>query len=314
MPRSAAAIDPSDVSATSRLRADLAGRILKLLKDQGAQPGHRLVECDLCRHFGVSRTPIRGALQLLANAGTVESRANRGYVLLHPIREAPEPPTLTGQDEEDRELLVKIARARNNGLLPDECSQQEMVRHLDVTMATLLRVLRQLADLGLVERKPGKGWIFLPAIDSTRAQEESYAFRRVVEPAALLAPTFELDQNWLERSRAQHESFRKRRWRDTLAVEFFQMNADFHEQLARCSGNRYLLGAVQGQNRLRSFLNYHWVHGVPRVIASIEEHLAIMDALADGRNDRASALMLDHLASSSRTFSPMGAGMTPGRP
>ncbi len=302
--RTSKSAELADSAAPSRLRADLAARILKLLKDQGAGPGHHLVELDLCRQFGVSRTPIRGALKLLAEQGAVEARANRGYILVEPVKQAPATSDLSEQDEEDQQLFVAIARARNRGTLPDDCSQQEMVRLLDTKMATLLRVLRQLADLGLVDRKAGKGWVFLPAIDSARAQEESYAFRRVVEPAGLVASTFELDRNWLERSRASHLAFRKRRWRDTLAVEFYQMNSDFHEQLARCSGNRYLLGAVQWQNQLRSFLNYHWVHGVERVIESIEEHLAIMDAIDTGRNERASQLMLAHLTSSSQAYSP----------
>src|SRR3546814_7145015 len=66
---------------------------------------------------------------------------------------------------------------------------------------------------------------------------------------------------------------------------------------ARCSGNRYLLDAVQRQNRLRSFLNIQWVNGVERVEASIDEHLAIMDALGEGKNLRAHALMTLHLDS-----------------
>ncbi len=299
-------VEQTGNTTPSRLRSELAGRILKLLKDQAAGPGHHLVELELCRYFGVSRTPIRGALKLLAEQGAVEARANRGYVLVESIRQVPETSPLSEQDEEDQQLFVAIARARNTGTLPDECSQQEMVRLFDTRLATLIRVLRELAELGLVERKAGNGWSFLPSINSACAQEESYAFRRVIEPAGLLETTFELDRDWLEKSRAQHLAFRKRRWRDTLAVEFYQMNSDFHEQLARCSGNRYLLGSVQRQNQLRSFLNYHWVHGVERVIESIEEHLAIMDAIDAGRNDRASQLMRAHLTSSSQAYSPPG--------
>src|SRR3546814_670929 len=91
--------------------------------------------------------------------------------------------------------------------------------------------------------------------------------------------------------------FRKLRWRDTMAVELYAINSDFHEGLARCSGNRYLLDAVQRQNRLRSFLNIQWVNGVERVEASNDEHLAIMDALGEGKNLRAHALMKLHLDS-----------------
>jgi len=59
----------------SRLQAELARRILRYLKDENAQPGHHLVELDLCGIFDVSRTPVRGALQLLAAEGILVSRA-----------------------------------------------------------------------------------------------------------------------------------------------------------------------------------------------------------------------------------------------
>lgn len=287
----------SSPARVSRLQSDLAARILRLLKEQGAGPGYHLVELDLCRHFDVSRTPVRGALRLLAAQGALEARANRGFVLRHSVVDAPEADPPSPEEEEDQELFVAIARARNAGLLPDQCTQQEIVRMFQVKLTTAVRVLRQLAELGLVERKPGNGWSFTVAIDSASARHDSYAFRCIVEPAGLIEPTFELDSDWMTRSRERHLAFRNRRWRDTLAVEFFDMNADFHEQLARCSGNRYILSSVQRQNRLRSFLNYQWVNGVERVVASIDEHLAIMDALAIGKNARAHDLMKLHLDS-----------------
>jgi DNA-binding GntR family transcriptional regulator len=283
----------------SRLQADLAARILRRLKEQGAGPGHHLVELDLCQQFGVSRTPIRGALKLLAEQGVVEARANRGFVLAQAVTQAPEPETLDPQEEEERRLFVEIAKARNTGQLPTESTQQELVRIFRAKLPTVIRVLRQMADLGLVERKPGNGWSFLPSIDSARAQEESYAFRRLIEPATVQMPTFELDRQWLKACRARHIAFRKKPWRDALAVEFYEMNSDFHEGLGRCSGNRYLLTAIQRQNRLRRFLNYQWEYGVERVRDSIDEHLAILNALEQGRNDEAAALMLGHLTRSS---------------
>ncbi len=279
----------------SRLQADLAVRILRMLKDQGAGPGHHLVELDLCRHFDVSRTPVRGALKLLADQGAVEARANRGYVLRGPVTVAPEVEIVNPEDEEDQRLFIAIAEARNQGRLPDQCSQLEVARLFDAKLPTVVRVLRQLAELGLVERKPGNGWSFALPINSTRARLDSYAFRSIIEPAGLIEATFELDREWLDRSRSQHLAFRKRKWRDTLAVELFAINADFHEQLARCSGNRYFLDAVQRQNKLRSFMNIQWVNGAGRVVDSIDEHLGIMDALDGGDNRLAHDLMKQHL-------------------
>lgn len=287
----------------SRLQADLAARILRALKEQGAAPGYHLVELDLCRLFDVSRTPVRGALRLLAEQGLVEARANRGYVLREPVIDVPDNDPVNPDDEEGRRLFIGIAEARYAGRIPDQCSQQEIVRILGAKLTTVVRVLRQLSDLGLVERKPGNGWSFAPSIHSSRARDDSYAFRLIVEPAGVAEPTFELDRNWLARSRAEHLAFARRRWRDTMAVELFAMNADFHEALARCSGNRYILDAVQRQNRLRMFLNAHWVEGGDKVTHTIAEHLEIMDRLDAGENMVASGLLREHL-SGSRSRAP----------
>jgi DNA-binding GntR family transcriptional regulator len=292
---------PRTSSDASPLQAELAGRILRALNEQGAGTGLHLVEQDLCRQFGVSRTPIRGALKLLADQGCVEARANRGFVLLKPVTNVSDIEPVDSQDEEDKQLFVAIAKARNTGKLQVEVAQQEIVRLFDAKLPTVLRVLRQMADLGLVERKPGNGWSFMASIDSSRTRSESYAFRRAIEPAVFLQPTFQLDREWAGQSRERHLAFRRKPWRDVLAVKFYEMNSDFHEQLARCSGNRYMLSAVQRQIQLRSFMNYQWVYGVERVHASIDEHLGILSALEAGRHRDASVLMEGHLLASRRT-------------
>ena len=285
----------------SRLRTELAGRILHLLKEQGADTGYHLVELDLCRQFNVSRTPVRGALNLLAEQGIVEARTNRGFALRQPVAAVPELDTRNLEDEEDKQLFVAIAKARNSGELPADCTQQEVMRMFGVKLATVGRVLRRLSELGLVERKRGNGWSFIASINSETAQGESYAFRQIIEPAALLLPGFELDREWAKGCRARHMVFRRKPWRSTLAVEFYEMNAEFHAQLTRCSGNRYMADAIERQNQVRTFLNYEWPYGVERVRDSVEEHLAILDAVEAGRNERAAELMRAHLDNSKAT-------------
>jgi DNA-binding GntR family transcriptional regulator len=298
--------------ASSRLQTELAARILQLLNEQRAGPGHHLVEQDLCRQFGVSRTPIRGALKLLAAQGTLQARTHRGFVLRGPVKAVPEVESFNLQEEEDRELFVAIAEARNTGRLPADCTQQELVRLFGAKLPTVGRVLRHLSELGLVERKRGHGWSFVASINSASAQAESYAFRQILEPAELLQAGFELDRQWAGACRARHLVFKRKPWRKTLAVEFFQMNADFHEQLARSSGNRYLLDAIQRQNQVRSFLNYQWAYGIERVRASVEEHLGILDALEAGQNRRAAELMRTHLDNSKAISAVDHAGDPPG--
>lgn len=277
----------------SRLQADLARRILKQLRDDRAAPGHHLVELDLCAAFGVSRTPVRGALKLLAERGMVAARDGRGYVLakLPETGEADH----DGADEEDR-LFKALAEARFRGALPDQFTQQELVRRFGAKLAQVMTVLRHLAELGLVERKPGNGWAFVP--EQTRVLSESYAFRRALEPQMLLQPGFRLDRGWAEKARAQHLKLRKKPWRAGDGVRFHAVNADFHEQLARGSGNRAMLRAVERHNQLRHFLLGQLDYPMEQVHSAIDDHLEILAALEAGYADKAAALMLHHLTQS----------------
>ncbi|HVV27845.1 MAG TPA: GntR family transcriptional regulator [Rhizomicrobium sp.] len=283
-----------EAPAPSRLQSELARRILRLLKEQNAAPGHHLVELDLCRMFSVSRTPVRGALKLLADEGVVAPRAGRGFVLAKEVTEPPE--DSAGEDEEDESLFTRLADARAKGLLPDQVTQQELVRRFDARLASVMRVLHMLSGLGLVERKPGNGWAF--STDSTRALNESYALRRALEPQMLLQPGFRLDRAWAEKTRDTHMKLRRKQWRAGDGTDFHHINADFHEQLARCSGNRAMLRAVQQQNLLRRFLSSQWNYPMEQVYSAIDDHMEILAALEAGYNDKASALMLHHLTQS----------------
>ena len=277
----------------SRLQNDLARRIVRLLKDQDAQQGHHLVELDLCAAFNVSRTPIRGALKLLAMEGLITPRASRGYVLarLPTLREEDE-----REEEEDQRLFDTLARARGAGKLSESFTQQEILRRFHARLATVMQVLRRLKELGLIERKSGHGWAF--AGDSARLLNESYAFRRALEPQILLQPGFKLDRGWADKARSQHQKLRKKTWRPGDGTGFHAVNADFHEQLARCSGNRTMLKAIQNQNQLRQFLIGHSDYPMEQVHSAIDDHLEILAALESGYADKAAALMLHHLTQS----------------
>jgi DNA-binding GntR family transcriptional regulator len=285
----------SKAPQASRLQAELARQILRFLQEKGVKPGHHLVELELCRTFDVSRTPIRGALTLLAADGVVTARPGRGYLLAQlPLAIGDEGPS--AEDAEDARFFEALADARARGAVADQFTQQEVMRRFGVKPGTVMRVLRQLAELGLVERRPGNGWAFVP--DPARILSESYAFRRALEPQILLQPGFRLDRAWAEKARAEHQKLRKRVWRAGDGVSFHTVNADFHEQLARCSGNRAMLRTIERQNQLRDFLIGQWDYPVEQVHSAIDDHLEILAALEAGYADKAAALMLHHLTQS----------------
>ena len=65
----------------SSLHEEAAARLRALIIRGDLQPGEPLVEADLCEALGVSRTPLREALKLLAAEGLVQLRLNRSAIV-----------------------------------------------------------------------------------------------------------------------------------------------------------------------------------------------------------------------------------------
>jgi DNA-binding GntR family transcriptional regulator len=65
--------------------SNLSSSVVTTLKEQIVHwhypPEHRLTEEELCKTFGVSRSPVREALRVLASDGFVKKLPNRGYVV-----------------------------------------------------------------------------------------------------------------------------------------------------------------------------------------------------------------------------------------
>lgn len=60
------------------LHAELAGRLRDMMMRGELRPGDKIAEPALCERFGVSRTPLREALKVLAAEGLVVLSPNRG--------------------------------------------------------------------------------------------------------------------------------------------------------------------------------------------------------------------------------------------
>jgi DNA-binding GntR family transcriptional regulator len=283
----------------SPLQRRLAARIVA---DAAAAPEARartLSELGLARTLGVSRTPVRAALEWLRAQGVMQRLTGGGWQLAaaagrrRALRVPPPPP-----EDTDR-LFVAIARDRVEERLDADVTEADLMRRYGVPRAVVLKVLARLAEVGLVERKRGHGWRFLALAYDDRARAESYAFRLLIEPAALLSPAFAAPAPWLAEMRRRHESMMAAPWRETSSVALFDLNAEFHEGLAAASGNRYFQLAIAQQNRLRRFVNVHWTEGAERVQVSCREHLEILARVERGECEVAAALMRRHLTQAS---------------
>jgi len=280
------------MSQPSRLQQEIAERILEMVREDGLVAGARLNESGTAKRLNVSRTPVRAAFDWLAERGLVRRDPNRGVELLS----APAAVAPGGSLADLTELaLVRIAHDRESGQLADDISEVEVMRRYDIGRPEAQRLLARLADLDMVERKPGYGWRFLQDPRDPAVQEERYRYRLLIEPMGLLEPGFSLEQAWIVEMRARHHDTLARPWREASAVAFFEMNAEFHEGLAAASGNRFIHSAIRRQNQLRRLSNYDWVFGFERVEVNCREHLQILDYLAIGDREVAAALMRRHL-------------------
>jgi len=68
------------ISRTS-LHAEVTERVRQLIVESKIQPGQRVPELELSQDLGVSRTPIREALKVLASEGLVELLPLRGAIV-----------------------------------------------------------------------------------------------------------------------------------------------------------------------------------------------------------------------------------------
>ena len=64
--------------ARTNLHGEIVERLNEMLLDGTLRPGEKINEQALCGHFGVSRTPLREALKVLAASGLVVLSPNRG--------------------------------------------------------------------------------------------------------------------------------------------------------------------------------------------------------------------------------------------
>ncbi|WP_205742044.1 GntR family transcriptional regulator, partial [Halomonas marinisediminis] len=64
--------------ARPSLHAELVDRVRELIIEGSLEPGTKIPEKELCQSFGVSRTPMREALKVLANEGLAVLEPNRG--------------------------------------------------------------------------------------------------------------------------------------------------------------------------------------------------------------------------------------------
>lgn len=280
------------VTQPSPLVASVASEIIKYIEATQQPEGSRLVERKLGEHLKVSRSPIRHALQILEGEGIVRRADKGGYV----VATVPEHSPVAAPATEE-ELYHQIATDRLEGRLPDRVTENYLLRRYGFTRTELNETLRRMSNEGWIDRTPGYGWEFLPMLDSLTVYRDSYRFRLVIEPAAIVEPTFVLNVEVLQKRRADQQRLIDGAIWEVSNAALFDSNSALHEAVMECSNNTFFCESLHRVDRLRRLIEYQKSLPRDRALERCREHVQLIDLLLAGHNEAASAFMREHLRS-----------------
>jgi DNA-binding GntR family transcriptional regulator len=286
---------PMPSPSVKKSHVDLARRIVDFVQVQDYAAGRHLAEQALADRFGVSRSPVRSALKLLADRDVVRYASNQGYFLARPGR-ALDAGLIAMPSADEDALFIAIVRDRFAGRLGDRFTVTALIRRYGASRALVGRVVTRLGAEGLIERGAGQGWRFRAGLTDPGAYDDSYRFRMLIEPAAIREPGFRPDPDRFAQVRRLHDDLVAGAVYRVPLGRLIEIDVGFHDVIAACSGNRFFAETIRQQNRLRRLSDYQHEDERDRWRDSAGEHLSILDAIEAGDRDRAATLMRDHIA------------------
>lgn len=271
--------------------------------------GAHLSAQKLANQFGVSRSPVREAMEVLEERGIVERVPNRGYFIKHSDDLRANPTAKSGSNPFDRPNdYQRMASDWLSDRIPGEVTEQFLRERYSLTRTQLSDVLLRAVREGWAERKQGYGWRFLPVAKTTEAFEHIYRFRMLIEPAAMLEPSFRVDKRVIFE---QHDIQRRMLDRDIEILpgeKLLDNGSLFHEEIIKLAGNPFFHQSLVRVNRMRRLMEYRSRVDRQRLYTQCSQHLEILDLLEKGEIMDASFLMRKHLGGALAGKSPVEIG------
>jgi DNA-binding GntR family transcriptional regulator len=301
----------STVSAGVGPSPRLYQRAFELLAEQirsGRLPtGSELNETSVANQFGVSRAPARRALSELAEAGLVERRSGRGYLVRRGAAAARAAP-VTGDHAFGHKLVPEPSWRRIYREVEEEIAARisfgswrlnevELARHYHVSRTVARDVIGRLQQRGLVKKDERSRWV-APAL-TPRHVGELYEVRWLLEPAALVKAAPHASDALLIQMRDKLRSVMANP-AAIVGSTLDELERDLHVTLLGFCDSETLMQAIaQPQSLLiaHQFL-YRWTARLFDTEPFLAEHLAVLDKLL-ARNVNAAAEALEkHLKDS----------------
>jgi DNA-binding GntR family transcriptional regulator len=268
------------------------------------EPEAHLNTQNIADRFSVSRSPAREALNILREQGFVEQRKNRGFFVIEQEKQI---------FKDDNEILYQEDSAEYYQLaedwlqdeLPAEVTELYLRKRYGLTKLQVIEMLNKAARVGWAEAKPGYGWRFLEVAKTPEALEQIYRLRSLLEPAALLEPTFRIIPEVLAGMRKAQEDLLSGDVENKPANVLMKAGVDFHEGLMKFSGNPYYHMFIVQLNNMRKLIEYRSMIDRKRLFRQCSEHLKLIELLENHENLEAAHMLKSHLSGAFRDKSPI---------
>ncbi|MDM9624080.1 GntR family transcriptional regulator [Rhizobium sp. S96] len=284
----------SEMQRPRHRHVELAQKVLDIAIERGMSPGERLAEQALASLCNVSRTPIRKALQVLADESIVTADTDGGYVL------AVDPatlPRLAGGESETSEGDLHLAMLRDlaAGRIQEVQTVAGLQRRYGASRMTVQNALNRLSEDNMVERGAGQQWVLKRFAVSVDSISKNYEFRLATEPLALTMPDFRRD---LPAILALRHSMNRLKEMDESSFDvrlFERTDFDLHMLIARCCGNPFMAEVLSNFHKRRTAMPSPRYASMYRLIQSNLEHIQILEHIERGQLALAADLLRVHI-------------------
>lgn len=259
------------------------GNDLKQRIRSGRTLPSNLTLSDLSRHYDVSITPVRHAVQLLVEEGYLRKLENRRIEVVPSrigVGHDHEAPTRPRRPSDWDEILLDEVMHASLSLAAIYLREGALTEKHGVGRSIIRGTLSRFAGAGLVEHVPRRGWRVHPV-----RMEDVEAFLQVREAMELLA----LEIAWSRIERAQVMALLE-------GEQHHALDNTTHRYFIERSGNRYITAFfTQFVTRFYTKLLYYAAPEAEVVDEMTAEHVAFLQAILDGDLARARIVLSQHL-------------------
>ena len=203
-------------------------------------------------------------------------------------------------EEDGRLLSARIADEIRSAVLSGEMRpgmrirQELLAAKFGASRIPVREALKQLENEGLVVLAPNRGaWI---ADVNSEESIEVYRIREVVEPLAILESVPYLTDADISALDAMINELE----RVTTLERYLQLDREFHHYMYRRHHNRHAVDLWEDHREILRAIARRLPSSLRRRKSVMEEHRALLEAIRTHDEDRAAAVIAEHVAGSGR--------------